>query len=329
MKSQERDTYLDFLRGFGLLMLVVAHTWAPAWLATWRTFDVPLMVFVSCICYKPLRGGYLAYGWKRFKRIYNPVAVFLVIFFAMSALSYWLTGRPHLKLSTVAGSFLLLNWPSIGYVWIMRVFLMMALLVPLLYAAVKRAGMIITAIVVFGIIVAQHFFVEAVTGIDNKIVRFVADETLLYAVGYSAIAVIGLKIRDFSMTGLYVFLAVTGCAILTFVGWHDWTFDPQAYKYAPQSLYLLYGIFGSVALWCLKPVLAPLTTGRFFRYLSENSMWLYLWHIIPVYLIAPLAEVPNMWVCRDLIVLLSALMLNYAYQHAVEAGKKIFTTMYK
>lgn len=56
----KRDTYIDFLRAFGLLLLVVAHTWPPAWLAAIRTFDVPLMVFISAMCYKPLRGGVLS-----------------------------------------------------------------------------------------------------------------------------------------------------------------------------------------------------------------------------------------------------------------------------
>lgn len=53
----ERDHYIDFLRAFGLVLLVVAHTQPPYWLATIRTFDVPLMVFISSLCYKPLGGG--------------------------------------------------------------------------------------------------------------------------------------------------------------------------------------------------------------------------------------------------------------------------------
>ncbi len=40
-----------------------------------------------------------------------------------------LTGRPHVEWKTVLGSYLLLNSPSIGYVWIMCVFLMMALVI--------------------------------------------------------------------------------------------------------------------------------------------------------------------------------------------------------
>jgi len=57
LSSSSRDSYIDFLRGLGLLLLVVAHTNPQEWLFQFRSFDVPLMVFISAMCYKPLRGG--------------------------------------------------------------------------------------------------------------------------------------------------------------------------------------------------------------------------------------------------------------------------------
>lgn len=319
----QRETYIDFLRTIGLILLIGVHVNAPEWYVPMRSFDVPLMVFVSSICYRPLKNGYLAYGWKRFKRIYYPVATFLVIFFILWALYSQLTGAPHMKLTTMAGSFLLLNWPSIGYVWIMRVFLMMALIVPLLYVCVRKAGMTVTTLAVLAIIGVQYFLIQGASAIDNKIVRYVADETVLYAVGYSTVAVLGLKIREFTQCGLYVFMAVTAGCILLFMSQHGWSFDPQDYKYPPQSLYLLYGLFGSATLWSLRPVLGRYTGGPVFRYFSENSMWIYLWHIIPVYAIAPIAEMPDMWVGRYVIVMSGALMLNYAYQQTCRCFKRL------
>lgn len=58
--STTRNSYIDFLRGFGLLLLFIAHTYSPEWLSNVRMFDVPLMVTISAICYKPLRGGVLS-----------------------------------------------------------------------------------------------------------------------------------------------------------------------------------------------------------------------------------------------------------------------------
>lgn len=321
--SLTRDAYVDFLRAFGLLMLVVAHTWAPEWMISVRNFDVPLMVFISAMCYKPLRGGYLAYFAKRVKRIYGPVFVFLSLFFLAEVLCFWGIGKPKIELKTVVGSYLLLNSPSIGYVWIMRVFLMMALLLPLLHKWLKNAGFWTVGIVVSGIIGVQPFMIGAVDAVDNKIMRLILDETVLYALGYSAIAILGLKIRDFSRREVIAVVFVSLTFIIGFVWYDGMHFRPQFYKYPPQSLYLLYGIFGSAVMWGLKTLLAPVMTWSFFTYLSENSMWIYLWHIIPVYAIARWAEVSNMWFGRYCVVLGAALLLNWGYHHILKIVKSI------
>lgn len=312
-----RDSYIDFLRASGLLLLVVAHTWPPAWLFNVRTFDVPLMVFISAACYNPLRGGYLAYCKKRIKRIYRPVLVFLTLFFILELTSLVVFGKPKIAWTTVLGSYMLLNSPSIGYVWIMRVFLMMALILPLLYNLMQNLGAVSTCCVIGGIIIMQHFLTEVVGIIDNQIVKFVLDETLLYAVGYSAIAILGLKIQIFKQSDLVGLMIACALAIGLFVYSHNMEFDPQAYKYPPQSLYLLYGIFASSFLWFLKPLYKSWRMDMVFRYLSENSMWIYLWHIIPVMAIACWADVEGMWLIRYLIVLVASIALNYGYNYVI------------
>lgn len=303
------------MRAFGLLLLVVAHTWAPSWLTTIRTFDVPLMVFISAMCYKPLRGGYLAYCIKRFKRIYIPVTIFLTIFFTTEIMCYMVIGKPHIDMLRIIGSFLLLNSPSIGYVWIMRVFLMMALLLPLWRKILDNRGFVATIIIVIGLILLQQFLVLVVEYVDNKIIRSILDETLLYAIGYSPIAILGLKIQQFKRNELIWINILSIVVVLCFIIYNDWTFDPQTYKYPPQALYIIYGIFGSNALWLMKPLLTFIGENRFTTYISKNSMWIYLWHIIPVFIIAPWGRVPNLWFARYCFVLIFALALNCAYKY--------------
>lgn len=55
--ENSREPYIDFMRSFGLLLLVIAHTNPADWILQLRCFDVPLMVVVSAMCYKSLRGG--------------------------------------------------------------------------------------------------------------------------------------------------------------------------------------------------------------------------------------------------------------------------------
>jgi fucose 4-O-acetylase-like acetyltransferase len=58
LQKKSRETYVDFLRALGLLMIILAHTEPDPskTLFQLRTCDVPLMVFVSALCVK-IRGG--------------------------------------------------------------------------------------------------------------------------------------------------------------------------------------------------------------------------------------------------------------------------------
>jgi len=322
LSSSSRDAYIDFLRALGLLLLVVAHTNPQEWLFQFRSFDVPLMVFISAMCYKPLRGEYLAYAYKRLKRIYVPVLIFLTLFFLIELGCNLIIGKPKIDLKTVAGSYLLLNNPSIGYVWIMRVFLMMALILPILQKWLKNLGFIAVCITIFGIIGIQHILVDAVYATDNKVLRFILDETFLYAFGYAPLLILGLKIQSIKKNEMMIFILITLLAVIGFVWNNGMAFDPQQYKYPPQSLYLLYGLFGCATLWSLRPVLSPIMARcaaipKFFTYLSTNSMWIYLWHIVPVYYIETNRILPNYWIGRYLIVFFVAIGLNYLYHKII------------
>lgn len=54
-----RDIEVDVLRSIGILLIILAHIKAPVIPTVIRCFDVPLMVFVSGLCYsdKTLMGG--------------------------------------------------------------------------------------------------------------------------------------------------------------------------------------------------------------------------------------------------------------------------------
>ncbi|MDE6860115.1 MAG: acyltransferase [Duncaniella sp.] len=306
-----RDPYIDFLRAFGLLLLVVAHTSAPSVIAAIRTFDVPLMVFVSALCYKPLRGGYLTYARKRFVRLYKPVFIFLTLFFLAETASLILIGKPMLNYMQIAGSYLLLNNPSIGYVWIMRVFIIMALAIPFLYILSQRINWTELCMIVLSLILIQPLIIWSIGWIEWKILRFALSETLPYLIGYSAIVLPAFKIKSLSRKQIFITLGLLLCSIILMFAING-IVSPQRFKYPPQSLYILYGLFCSIALWSLRPVIGnlPLVSSSAVTYLSSNSMWIYLWHIIPVYALSPLMDVPGLWFGRFMTVTIVAILLN-------------------
>ena len=78
-----RDKKIDLLRFIGLMMIILAHTVPPKFLAQVRNFDVPLMVFVSAVTFSKFqkKETYFSYLYKRLKRLVLPVWVFLTFYF--------------------------------------------------------------------------------------------------------------------------------------------------------------------------------------------------------------------------------------------------------
>lgn len=129
MKS--RDLYIDFLRFLGLSLIILAHINPPMVLFQFRCFDVPLMLFVSgltisssCSC------KYVNYVTKRTMRLIIPVWIFLAAYLpALYFVQFRFLPKQYLTGEMIVRSFLLLD-NSIGYVWIIRVFLIVMLVTP-------------------------------------------------------------------------------------------------------------------------------------------------------------------------------------------------------
>lgn len=86
----QRDVTIDILRVCGLLLIMLAHVNPPNLIFQIRTFDVPMMVFVSGVSYflsKKADVSYFSYAFSRFKRLVLPVWIFFV-FFLLDYLSF-------------------------------------------------------------------------------------------------------------------------------------------------------------------------------------------------------------------------------------------------
>ena len=316
-----RDFRIDFLRGCALLLLVVAHTSAPSWLAATRTFDVPLMVFLSAMCLKGT-DSYGRYCMRRFKRIYIPTAQFLTILFVLSAFLP-IVPSELMTPEIIAGSYLLWNWPAIPFVWIMRVFLMMALVMPLLDKAVRRLGTKGTLPVLAAAYILQNIACAAIDPEGREPLTFFIRDYVLYLCGYSIIACVGLSLRKADKKCAATVLAASAAAIAVWSIGHS-GFDPQASKYPPSSLYISYGITCAVALYMLSGMLKRPVGMRFWQYLSANSMWLYLWHTLPVFVLRGFNLFPGSWGARFAFVLAGGLLLKLLYDKTANfAAKRI------
>ena len=110
-----RDNNIDLIRFIGLSLIILAHISPPDIILNLRTFDVPIMIFVSGMTYY---NKHLSFSFKnilhRFKRLVFPVWIFLTIYFIPIILLKSVGIDLGLNFRHILGSYLLLD--GIGYV---------------------------------------------------------------------------------------------------------------------------------------------------------------------------------------------------------------------
>ena len=127
----------------GLLCIILAHVNPPDWLLQLRCFDVVMMVCISTVSYteysKPK--PYLRYLTGRIKRLLLPAWEYIlllgVVFYVIALMTG--TSTPYPLKTLVIGIFTL---SSVGYLWIIRVFLYNAFINPFIpkIAKINRGG---------------------------------------------------------------------------------------------------------------------------------------------------------------------------------------------
>ena len=280
-----RKKYVDAAKVVGLLCIVLAHVSPPATIAQIRNFDVPLMVMLSGIlahdAYERSMHqnlGYISYMRKRFLRLVLPVWLFLIPF---------IIGRVifvrDLQVDEIVGSFLL-ERDSIGYVWIIMVYLVCALLVPLL----RKVN--IFSVKHLAIVVGAYILFEVACALNLSTTVSALDDILYYIVPYGCITLLGLNYERLSRKTR---LSIAACALAIFAvmacgfyiqrGTFVYT---QEWKYPARLYYLSYAI--AVGLLVMEGLqLAPekVLRHRIIVFISSSSLWIYLWHILMLWIV--------------------------------------------
>lgn len=282
---QKREPAIDLMRFIGLLMIVLAHLNLPAENVFFqiRTFDVPMMVFVSGLSYSNRAlGAYPAFVWKRTKRLLIPLYLFLTVFFlvhwACAALG-WSAPIPPEK---IWGSLILRLNPSINFVWIFRVFLIVMLITPPLVAIERRISKWWLSLLVFAVMLAgQQGLIAWLKPLNPG--HFVSD-WLLYVLGYGSAFYLGLAMRRCDLKRGIAAVAVLLAAFvpLAFIVAAEkgsWL-NMQAFKYPPGAYYILWGALCSCVLWISRKAWLPVLNLKPLIFIGQNTIWMYLWHIV-------------------------------------------------
>lgn len=308
-----RDYRIDILRFIGLAMIIFAHVGPPDILFQVRNFDVPLMVLVSgmsfSLSYKDSE-SYLSYLWKRVKRLVFPVWIFLTIYFIAQIIFY-----PHsnnLNTKIVVTSYALIS--GIGYVWVIKVFLLVALVSPFLFAYNKVTDsdskyFLVLCLCFMLYELLRYFSLPYIQEGIGKLISLMTHNIIPYAIVFA----IGLRMPTLNKKQL-LSLSFISLGILIVVGLGLFLIDgkiitTQQLKYPASIYYFSYAFFVSFLLWAfitqIELFIEKTKTKRIMLFVAQNSIWIYLWHI-------PLVKIlhPNFMV-RYAIVFVASVAITY------------------
>ncbi|WP_116125071.1 acyltransferase family protein [Lewinella sp. IMCC34183] len=282
-----RNHKIDLMRYVGLVMIVIAHLSPSDLLHQLRNFDVPLMVLISGASFQlSHRPGepYGHYLFKRFRRLVLPVWVFCTLYF----LTFLLYNPNHaiLQPNTVLESYLLMQ--GFGYVWVVRVFLLVAMVAPLLRRINLRlpsnAGLF--GFLAVGLALYQGLRWLAPEQYLGSVGTAFLDSYLYYVIPYGLVFLLGMRLIQLSpamVRRMGRFFLLTFLVLAVWYSVPRGEFLPtQVSKYPAGFYYLSYALLVSMFLWLRSDQLWNALPGFIRQYVlftSKNSIWIYLWHI--------------------------------------------------
>lgn len=282
---KKRDPSIDLMRFIGLTMIILAHiglSRSTSLLFQLRSFDVPLMVFTSGLAFSgKSTGSYLPFILKRTLRLVLPVYIFVTAYILLNPLlSDWGLVEEYSG-KVIKGTYMLRLNPSIGYVWIIRVFLIVMLVTPFL---ISMNGRIRNDWACFGLIALMLTVQQGIVAwLHPMKLGWFVEDWVLYVLGYSAVFFFGLRMRRTSVRTASVILAVMAVGMVAYAfhmhSEYGTVMRLQATKYPPGLYFLLWGMLISGILWLTSKRWTPLLDCRLFTFIGQNTIWIYLWHI--------------------------------------------------
>lgn len=316
-----RDLRLDYVRVIGILLVIMAHTSLNNYVSNIRPFDVAMLVCVAGASYSfsiPITSfkEYLNYLKKRFIRLVIPVWLFLTFYFA---LTFLLSGEMIYSFSTMASTYLLLN--GIGYVWIFRIMLMMALINPLLRiisdkinGSFSKALMLELALIFFNELLAIICIYVFGDSILFKIIKM----TVCYFIGYGILSIMGMIFIKLKTNDLVKLIVINGVIVLLSTYIYG-VFSPSDFKYPPMAQFICYGLFACILFYLLFSwkTSSNVTINKAIVWLSKYSLNVYLAHILVIFLLGyfNLKFTP---IIQYLVIIGVSISITYAYNFAKE-----------
>lgn len=299
-KLNTRDLRFDILRVIGLSCIIFAHTLNSSHVILYqlRNFDVPLMVIVSGAVFGitslNTNINYKFYLRKRILRLLMPTWLFLSFFFMLFYILSFISGYKYpFSPERIIYSYALTNAGGIGYVWIFRVFLIIAVIAPFI---LKLHHKVKKDIFYFGILFLFYAGYESIywhfKSTEYHLMDIFFDYLVFYLIPYGCLFGLGLRLRKMSKNSVLMMMLICFALFVSFLFQYSHSnFTPtEDYKYPPTVYYISYAVFVSLLLYLifddnlLKILGSNVTFSNVILFVSSSSMTIYLWHILFLYM---------------------------------------------
>ena len=317
-RPKRRDASIDILRFIGISLIILAHVEPETHIFHLRSFDVPMMLFISGLTLSSRKPDFSPrYFAHRFTRLLLPVYVFLTAYFMLTGCLQGIGIDFGILQRHIIGSYMLNE--GIGYVWIIRVFLLVSLITPFIILATQKLSKSLIFLFIFVMLVVIDVLISYGIGMQNVFVR----DYVYYTLGYCIPFTCGLILPKLSLRKQLMFISIALTLLIidwisgnSFAHLFDGLFGNQFmdfisfnnHKYPPQSYFILYGLLMSAICYV---IIVKLKVYRFltvFEFIGCNTIWIYLYHI-------PLIQITGKmdlhWGFRWLIVYALATLITY------------------
>ena len=288
-ERRKRDINFDILKVIGLFCVIIAHTDPPEALFYFQSFDVPLMVMISGAVFMYSSRNRIDDSWtyikKRLLRLIVPTWTFLVFFFIATFVVFSASGKRYpFTVQQIMDNFALLH----GYVWIIRVFMLVAVITPLLFRlrtslSNRRFFMVLlTAYLAYEVIylLSGQREQSGVFPVIGAVVFYLLPYGCLFGLGMSLTRLESRNIGVLAVLCLGVF-----SVLLAYKYYAEASLRLQEYKYPPRLFFMAYATGVSLLLYLLVDRIR--IASRFIidaiTFISSSSLWIYLWHIFFIY----------------------------------------------
>lgn len=312
MSRENRLIYLDYLKVLGLLLVILAHVSCPNVIMQIRSFDVPLLVFVSAYLASKtyIPGQNVQYFVKRIKRLAVPAWIFLIVFFIIQTVAY---SKPSI-IDIIKAITFQRDSNMVGMLWVIWVYLICALLIPVIQKmdlSRKSEAIIIVGFIMFELICTF-------TNLSNN--RFVYI-TIMTIIPWGALSYFGfyydqisakkkMQIVIFSSL-IFIILAII---LANRYGHFIMTND---YKYPARLYYVSFSVPIIVFLmeYSKKMYLPEI---RILSFVSSSSLWIYLWHILFLYVVKSIIQNDNYWLLQYVLIVILSVIITYIQNFIVK-----------